>query len=105
MLRRPPATTRERRTAAKNPPARKRRSCAKSFPGNRIQYLSFLSAFLYPANHGFKRTHAFIVRVDCPPVGCYEYQLGKFFRKRSLVDRSEERRVGKECRSRWSPYH
>ena len=24
----------------------------------------------------------------------------------SLVDpRSEERRVGKECRSRWSPYH
>ena len=22
-----------------------------------------------------------------------------------LVDRSEERRVGKECRSRWSPYH
>ena len=23
----------------------------------------------------------------------------------ALVDRSEERRVGKECRSRWSPYH
>ena len=22
-----------------------------------------------------------------------------------LQDRSEERRVGKECRSRWSPYH
>ena len=22
-----------------------------------------------------------------------------------LVKRSEERRVGKECRSRWSPYH
>ena len=21
------------------------------------------------------------------------------------MDRSEERRVGKECRSRWSPYH
>ena len=21
------------------------------------------------------------------------------------ADRSEERRVGKECRSRWSPYH
>ena len=26
-----------------------------------------------------------------------------FFRK--IPDRSEERRVGKECRSRWSPYH
>ena len=23
----------------------------------------------------------------------------------NFVDRSEERRVGKECRSRWSPYH
>src|SRR5438093_4134574 len=23
----------------------------------------------------------------------------------SIVTRSEERRVGKECRSRWSPYH
>ena len=23
----------------------------------------------------------------------------------TLVARSEERRVGKECRSRWSPYH
>ena len=23
----------------------------------------------------------------------------------SLLGRSEERRVGKECRSRWSPYH
>src|SRR5690349_23203428 len=23
----------------------------------------------------------------------------------SLAQRSEERRVGKECRSRWSPYH
>src|SRR2546430_17008722 len=24
---------------------------------------------------------------------------------RNLIERSEERRVGKECRSRWSPYH
>ena len=23
----------------------------------------------------------------------------------TVVGRSEERRVGKECRSRWSPYH
>src|SRR5260370_6192119 len=28
-----------------------------------------------------------------------------FFEKRRGVCRSEERRVGKECRSRWSPYH
>src|SRR5256884_4819858 len=25
--------------------------------------------------------------------------------RNDLVQRSEERRVGKECRSRWSPYH
>ena len=25
--------------------------------------------------------------------------------KDSKIERSEERRVGKECRSRWSPYH
>jgi len=25
--------------------------------------------------------------------------------ERRLAARSEERRVGKECRSRWSPYH
>ena len=25
--------------------------------------------------------------------------------KAAIADRSEERRVGKECRSRWSPYH
>ena len=24
---------------------------------------------------------------------------------RHIIPRSEERRVGKECRSRWSPYH
>ena len=27
------------------------------------------------------------------------------FCKYELKGRSEERRVGKECRSRWSPYH
>ena len=26
-------------------------------------------------------------------------------KKLEVSDRSEERRVGKECRSRWSPYH
>src|SRR3712207_8499711 len=25
--------------------------------------------------------------------------------RNSAIQRSEERRVGKECRSRWSPYH
>ena len=44
-------------------------------------------------------------------------ELGKFekniielaenvgFKECKTIERSEERRVGKECRSRWSPYH
>ena len=31
----------------------------------------------------------------------YDFKTPQKFSK----DRSEERRVGKECRSRWSPYH
>ena len=29
----------------------------------------------------------------------------KYISAHPLCERSEERRVGKECRSRWSPYH
>ena len=32
------------------------------------------------------------------PIACYAENLKSY-------SRSEERRVGKECRSRWSPYH
>ena len=38
----------------------------------------------------------------------YSYELNQPWRYPLLTaefDRSEERRVGKECRSRWSPYH
>jgi len=31
--------------------------------------------------------------------------LGPFLKIPQVMGRSEERRVGKECRSRWSPYH
>jgi len=30
---------------------------------------------------------------------------GGWMAVKPLLQRSEERRVGKECRSRWSPYH
>ena len=46
----------------------------------------------------------------CGIVGIYlknkkfEKNLGKML-SGMLNNRSEERRVGKECRSRWSPYH
>ena len=35
----------------------------------------------------------------------YGYISNKWFVKKQIYERSEERRVGKECRSRWSPYH
>src|SRR3989449_2660217 len=31
--------------------------------------------------------------------------VNMFARRLQIQERSEERRVGKECRSRWSPYH
>jgi len=36
-----------------------------------------------------------VARSTVPEIGWHEVE----------TDRSEERRVGKECRSRWSPYH
>src|SRR2546427_3441152 len=46
--------------------------------------------------------------IEAPGVGMGEtYPPSVFppFRRLLSFDRSEERRVGKECRSRWSPYH
>ena len=37
--------------------------------------------------------------------GISSYQLAKDIDVTQKTARSEERRVGKECRSRWSPYH
>ena len=43
-----------------------------------------------------------VVRISLPQVATgLRLRLPGSFRRR----RSEERRVGKECRSRWSPYH
>ena len=39
----------------------------------------------------------------CMVVACADH--GVYRQKVSAYPRSEERRVGKECRSRWSPYH
>jgi len=40
---------------------------------------------------------------EIPPVGMVFLRL--ITSSLILLARSEERRVGKECRSRWSPYH
>ena len=38
-------------------------------------------------------------------IGKTTYKVRVHFSNTSTETRSEERRVGKECRSRWSPYH
>src|SRR5258708_3218749 len=48
--------------------------------------------------HLTKLMHTYIKRLAVVP-------STKLFKTLSYDSRSEERRVGKECRSRWSPYH
>jgi len=47
--------------------------------------------------------------LTAPPPGVSPHADALFFYPRTVTvqvgQRSEERRVGKECRSRWSPYH
>ena len=53
----------------------------------------------------------FAVSINGSPVTVYDMASGDVLPENiihALMDdsvRSEERRVGKECRSRWSPYH
>ena len=47
-------------------------------------------------------------RIGLEATGIYWYSLYSEISRDyevSIYNRSEERRVGKECRSRWSPYH
>ena len=43
--------------------------------------------------------------LKCPVLFQEKYGLGEPTDEMVEAIRSEERRVGKECRSRWSPYH
>ena len=58
-----------------------------------------------------ERCEAYIVNESDLGFHVRGWQPGDRFRPigapgmKKLKDRSEERRVGKECRSRWSPYH
>src|SRR2546426_11120159 len=52
--------------------------------------------------------HAFIIQAAGEIIRRSRIKLPEHFRfpgSQGLRVRSEERRVGKECRSRWSPYH
>ena len=65
--------------------------------------------------NGYKRTKKFDIKRWFKGTNSIVYLvilvvmvLGLLFVLRTVIsmhNRSEERRVGKECRSRWSPYH
>ena len=65
-------------------------SCSPTEKAETKDYTRYVNTFIGAADNG----HTF-------PGACYPFGMIQS----SPVTRSEERRVGKECRSRWSPYH
>src|SRR6202051_5304604 len=70
------------------------------------------SIFFFQAEDGIRDAHVTGVQTCALPILRFEITQRRYFKL--MCDyaplcvsrlRSEERRVGKECRSRWSPYH
>ena len=82
------------------------RDGAGGFSGN-IQNIAAvgdtLYALTYDAVYAFEGESAEPASYELSLPGVTEEANG--VETTSSLDRSEERRVGKECRSRWSPYH
>src|SRR6267378_3750519 len=64
--------------------------------GIRDLYVTGVQTCALPISQGRPRADPAVVRRRLRSPGCA---------RRGGLQRSEERRVGKECRSRWSPYH
>ena len=61
---------------------------------------------IFKTPYGMVKTPAFFpVATQAAVKGLSPKDLAQIGIEGLLVNRSEERRVGKECRSRWSPYH
>src|SRR5256885_5315757 len=76
--------------------------CSSDLPGTPLfeqQLLSGLALQLEPG----QRALAIAIREQM--AAGHHVRPGDFVDVYFTLDRSEERRVGKECRSRWSPYH
>ena len=78
-----------------------------------IDFFSNLIAFMGPGilpPAAFVAAFAFILMTNFMSVGAQLFEAGRYEQLKAMpiaqtAIRSEERRVGKECRSRWSPYH
>src|SRR2546430_5154329 len=87
-------------------PARKRRSP----PCPRAPLPSAAAGTVHPSRGEFPRLCAAhwptgAYRRERLPERVLQFGTGMLLRALCAASRSEERRVGKECRSRWSPYH
>src|SRR5688572_31611080 len=66
---------------------------------------AFFSSRTYARSASFK---PFVITTGCSPCARASLMISGRSRRKVAsppVRRSEERRVGKECRSRWAPYH
>src|SRR5258707_7670123 len=71
--------------------------CSKTFRANRVASAISAVAGLEPLASPAKSSSG--------GTGSISILFGDSIAKATIDMRSEERRVGKECRSRWSPYH
>ena len=71
----------------------------------RVQLLSRLSSSQHVIIMSLCLHVTYAQKTDTTKTFIQGKELGEVVVKSSYLTRSEERRVGKECRSRWSPYH
>src|ERR1043165_528495 len=71
-----------------------------------IFYLLYIAGILYFAvQPGLKEESLPLALLNGALLGFLCYITYDLTNMATIANRSEERRVGKECRSRWSPYH
>ena len=68
-------------------------------------YLGVADAGLVTYRDMVDRARTIVGGTATPLIADADTGFGGLINVRQTVRRSEERRVGKECRSRWSPYH
>src|SRR3970282_2773807 len=77
-----------------------------------LEFKRMLFCFVFQAEDGIRDLYVTGVQTCALPIYLHSLTERRFGRRpssdphgREAEHRSEERRVGKECRSRWSPYH
>src|ERR1051326_3061595 len=84
--------------------ARGRPPIEANLPPAKIAALPTARAFTGPFAPGFHGVGAPVPRSSAATFARAKAPM-EVTKPPANIDRSEERRVGKECRSRWSPYH